>query len=92
MVNFIGAGIGIMSSATRNAGIQLAPRQSANIAAIRSLSLQLGLIITIAISTAIIGKSNFPGKTQTYIFIGLALFLLLSSFFVVKVPESNEKD
>ena len=40
----IGFGFGFMSPAARNAGIHLEPHQSANIAAIRSLGLQLGNI------------------------------------------------
>src|SRR5699024_9457694 len=43
----IGIGMGTISPPARNAGLQLAPEESATIAALRSLGLQLGSIVSI---------------------------------------------
>lgn len=85
----IGVGFGIMSPAGRNAGIQLAPEQSANIAAIRSLGLQLGQIFSIAIATAIIGGSTNPPFAQAVIYAVMAGILLLALPVITKVPENK---
>lgn len=87
---FIGAGLGIMSPAARNAGISLAPEQSANLAAIRSIGVQLGQIVTIAGATAFIAGSQNPVETQAIVYAFIAAFLLFVIGFVVpKVPESK---
>lgn len=85
----IGTGFGVMSPAARNAGIQLAPAQSANIAAIRSLGLQLGQIISIAIATSIIAATTFPGKSQAFVYLGLAILLLITIPVISRVPENK---
>lgn len=85
----IGIGFGVMSPAARNAGIQLAPDQSANLAAIRSLGLQLGQIISIAGATSIIGASMQPGKTQAMIYLVLSILLIATIPVISRVPESK---
>lgn len=85
----IGFGFGVMSPAARNAGIQLAPDQSANLAAIRSLGLQLGQIISIAGATSIIGASLNPGKTQAMIYLALSIILVLTIPVISSVPENK---
>lgn len=87
---FIGVGFGITSPAGRNAGIQLAPEQSASIAAVRSLGMQLGQIASIAIATAIISASLHPDTTQAMIYIALAVLLILLLRPVIsKIPENK---
>lgn len=86
---FIGFGIGVMSPAARNAGIQLAPTQSANIAAIRSLGLQLGQIITVAISTAIITASENPTSAHATIYLVFAAILFITLYNGKYVPENK---
>ncbi len=86
---FIGVGIGIMSPAARNAGIQLAPKQSANIAAIRSLGLQMGQIITVAISTAIITASENPTAAHSKIYALFSIILLITLWNTKFVPENK---
>lgn len=86
---FIGFGMGVMSPAARNAGIQLAPKQSANIAAIRSLGLQMGQIITVAISTAIITASENPPIAQAKIYAAFSIVLLITLWNTKFVPENK---
>lgn len=83
----IGCGMGTISPAARNAGLQLVPEESATLAALRSLCIQLGTIICIATATAFIAVAAFPGETQSYFYLGLAAFLLLFIPVVSKVPE-----
>ncbi len=84
---FIGAGMGIMSPAGRNAGISLAPEQSANIAAVRSVGIQIGQIITIAGTTAIIAGDANPSHSQAMVYIGLAVIFVITLPIVSRVPE-----
>ncbi len=83
----IGCGMGTISPPARNAGLQLAPKESATIAALRSLCIQLGAIISIAIATAIIASSSHPGETQSYIYLGVAVFFALMIPVIRGVPE-----
>lgn len=87
---FIGVGFGVTSPAGRNAGIQLAPEQSASIAAVRSLGMQLGQIASIAIATAIISASSHPETTQAMIYFGLPVILIfLLQPVISKIPENK---
>ena len=85
----IGVGFGVMSPAARNAGIQLAPAQSANLAAIRSLSLQMGQIATIAVATSIVAAATIPGKAQAFVYLGLSIILLISIPVISRIPENK---
>ncbi|MDD4728957.1 MAG: MFS transporter, partial [Dysgonamonadaceae bacterium] len=85
----IGFGFGIMSPAARNAGIQLAPEQSANIAAIRSLGLQMGQIVSVAVASSIITAATIPGKAQAFVYLGLSVILLLTIPVISRVPENK---
>lgn len=86
---FIGFGFGIMSPAARNAGIQLAPEQSANLAAIRSLGLQMGQIMSIAVATSIIAAAAYPSKAQAMVYLGLSILLLVTAPIISRVPENR---
>lgn len=86
---FIGFGLGVMSPSARNAGIQLAPAQSANLAAIRSLGLQLGQIISIATATSIIAAATSPAHAQAMVYLGLAVLLLITIPIMSRVPENK---
>ena len=85
----IGIGFGVMSPAARNAGIQLAPAQSANLAAIRSLGLQMGQILSIAVASSIIAAATVPGKAQAFVYVGLSIILFLTIPVMTRVPENK---
>lgn len=85
----IGFGFGLMSPAARNAGIQLTPAQSANLAAIRSLGLQMGQIISIAVATSIIAAATSPAKAQSMVYLGLSIVLLVTIPVISRVPENR---
>lgn len=83
----VGIGAGIVNPATRNAGLQLAPDDSSTLAALRSLSNQMGAIFTISLTTAAVNHAANPGATQGWIYAGLALILLLSVPMIRRIPE-----
>jgi len=83
----VGAGRGANNPASRNAGLQLAPGQSSTIAALRTMCMSIGTIITISIDTAILASSHDPGRTQAWLF-GLAGVLLAAALpLISRVPE-----
>jgi EmrB/QacA subfamily drug resistance transporter len=83
----IGIGAGVISPASRNAGLQLEPDQSATLAALRSMSMEIGTIVTISIATAIIAKGHDAGLTEAWIFAVIAGALALSIPIVARIPE-----
>lgn len=85
----MGVGFGTMSPAARNAGIQLAPEQSANIAAIRSLGLQMGQIFSIAIATSIIAGSSNPSFAHAMVYVGMGAILIIVLPVIPKIPENK---
>ena len=83
----VGAGIGAVNPASRNAGLQLAPRSASTLAALRTLFLQLGTIATVAITTAVLAKAHDPGQMQAWVYAGQAVLLLLALPLIRRVPE-----
>lgn len=83
----IGLGTGFSSPASRNAGLQLAPDQSAALAALRSTGRQVGQIGAVSITTAIIAQSAVPGDLQAKVFLAFAVLLALCLPVVARVPE-----
>ncbi|MCC7039278.1 MAG: MFS transporter [Burkholderiales bacterium] len=83
----VGAGSGMLNPATRNAGLQLAPEHASTLAALRSMSMQIGSIATIAVATAILADAADPGTAQAWIYAALVLLLGLASPLIARVPE-----
>jgi MFS family permease len=83
----VGAGRGANNPASRNAGLQLAPRQASTIAALRTMSMSIATIITISVDTAILAGAHDPGHVQAWLF-GLAGALLVVALpLITRVPE-----
>ena len=83
----VGGGSGMINPASRNAGLQLAPDQASTLAALRSMCLQLGSMITISIATAILASSDDPGRIQAWVFAMAALLLVAALPLIPLVPE-----
>jgi EmrB/QacA subfamily drug resistance transporter len=83
----VGVGAGLSSPASRNAGLQLAPDQSASLAALRSTGRQAGSIASISITTAILAQSADPGAVQAKVFVVFALLLIVAMPVIARVPE-----
>lgn len=85
----IGVGAGTINPPCRNAGLQLAPEHSSTIAALRSLCLQVGTIVTIAIATAFLAGSDDPGGVQAWVDVAAALVLVVSLPLITRIPEHH---
>jgi len=83
----IGIGTGLSSPATRNACLQLAPDQSATLAALRSTGRMVGQIAVVSITTAIIAQSASPGELQAKVFVAFAVLLVGCLPVIARVPE-----
>jgi EmrB/QacA subfamily drug resistance transporter len=83
----IGIGTGLSSPASRNAGLQLAPDQSAALAALRSTGRQVGQIAVVSITTTIIAQSASPGELQAKVFVAFALLFVVCLPVIARVPE-----
>lgn len=82
-----GLGLGCAAPATNNATLQLAPDQVAAITGLRGTFRSSGGIIYIAVSTAMLSRSQHPGILQAHIFLVQAAILLLLTGLVYLVPD-----
>jgi EmrB/QacA subfamily drug resistance transporter len=83
----IGIGTGLSSPASRNACLQLAPDQSAALAALRTTGRQVGQIAAVSITTTIIAESASPGQLQAKVFVAFAVLLVACLPVIARVPE-----
>jgi len=83
----IGIGRGANNPASRNAGLQLAPEQSSTIAALRTLCMQIGTIVTISLDTAILAGSHDLAHIQAWLFALAAALLVVALPLITRVPE-----
>jgi len=83
----MGIGRGTNNPASRNAGLQLAPEHSSTIAALRTMFMQIGTIITVSIDTAILASSHDPGHTQARLFAVAAALFVAALPLIAHVPE-----
>jgi len=83
----VGIGSGLFDPASRNAGLQLAPGQSASIAALRSTGRQIGSIMVVSITTAFLSRSAHPGATQAVVFVASALVLAACMPTITRITE-----
>ena len=83
----VGLGTGLSSPASRNAGLQLAPENSASLAALRSTGRQIGSIASISITTAILAQALHPGEVQAKVYVIFALFLIVCMPVIARIPE-----
>jgi MFS family permease len=83
----VGVGRGANNPASRNAGLQLAPEHSSTIAALRTMSMQIGTIIAISIDTTILASSQDPGDIQAWLFALAAALLVAALPLISRVPE-----
>jgi EmrB/QacA subfamily drug resistance transporter len=83
----IGIGRGANNPASRNAGLQLAPEHSSAIAALRTMCMAIGTIVTISIDTAILASSHDPGRIQAWLFAAVAALYVAALPLIARVPE-----
>jgi EmrB/QacA subfamily drug resistance transporter len=83
----IGLGRGANNPASRNAGLQLAPEHASTIAALRTMCMAIGTIVTISVDTAILASSQDPGHIQAWVFAGTAALFVAALPLISRVPE-----
>ena len=83
----VGIGTGLSSPASRNACLQLAPDQSAALAALRSTGRMVGQIAAVSITTTIIAQSASPGHLQAEVYVAFAVLLVACLPVIARVPE-----
>jgi MFS family permease len=83
----VGVGRGANNPASRNAGLQLAPEHSSTLAALRTMCMAIGTIITISIVTAILASSPDPGRIQAWLFALAGVLLVAGLPLIARVPE-----
>ncbi|HEX7387739.1 MAG TPA: MFS transporter [Castellaniella sp.] len=85
----IGFGAGWLSPASRNAGFQLAPDRAPTLAALRTMAMQIGAIVSISITTAVIANASNPGLAHAWAYVGWGGLLLVMMTLVAQVPEHH---
>ena len=83
----VGLGGGYSSPASRNACLQLAPDQSPALAALRSTGRQVGQIVAVSVTAAIIAQSASPGQLEARVFAAFAVLLVACLPVIARVPE-----
>lgn len=83
----IGAGYGTTNPAARNAGLQLAVEHSSTLAALRSMCLQIGSIITISVATALLAAMHESGTAQAWFYVAAAVLMVFAQSIVARIPE-----
>jgi len=83
----VGVGRGANNPASRNAGLQLAPKHASTLAALRTMCMAIGTIVTISIVTAILAGSPDPGRTQAWLFALAGALLVAALPLIARVPE-----
>lgn len=85
----VGVGRGVNNPASRNAGLQLAPEHASTIAALRTMCMSIGTIVTISIDTAILANSHDPGHIQAWLFVAIAALFVVALPLIARVPEHH---
>ena len=87
-VGIAGLGLGAVNPAASNACLQLAPDQAAAITGLRVMFINLGVIFSVSVTTAILNRSSTPGITQAHVFWAAAAVVFLVMLpLVLRVPE-----
>lgn len=72
----VGIGAGLMSPASRNAGLQLAPANAPTLAALRTMCFSIGSIAAVSLTTAIIAGATDAGAVQAFAYVLWGVLLL----------------
>lgn len=85
----VGMGVGTVNPPSRNAGLQLDPESSSELAALRTMSINLGTMIAVAIATAMLAGVSDPAGAQASFYIVVAVLMLLITPVIRKIPEHH---
>src|SRR5690606_37639608 len=82
-----GVGFGLVTPASNNATMQLAPDRVASIVGIRGMFRQTGSIAAVSVTATAIAVSSRPATTQAAIFAIFAALFLLAVPAIARVPD-----
>src|SRR5690625_4139431 len=85
----VGMGVGTVNPPSRNAGLQLEPESSSELAALRTMSINLGTMVVVAIVTATLAGVADPSRAQANFYFAIAAFMLLTTPMIRKIPEHH---
>lgn len=85
----IGIGAGVVSPASRNAGLQLEPDRSSSLAALRTMGTQVGLIATVSGITAVVTLASDPAGAQALLYLICAAVFVCALPLTARVPEHH---
>lgn len=87
-VGIAGLGLGAVNPAASNACLHLAPEETASITGLRVMFINLGIIVSVSVTTAIINRSANEGLAQAHVFwaAGAVVFAIMLPL-VTRVPE-----
>jgi len=85
----VGVGRGMNNPASRNAGLQLAPKSASTLAALRTMCMQIGTIVMVTADTALLASSHDPGRMQALLYGVAAALVMASLLLIARVPEHN---
>lgn len=83
----VGAGVGFMGPASRNAALQLVPERASTMAALRATAQECGVIVSLSVMTAILAGRGQPATTLAVLFVACALISIGVLPVVRRVPE-----
>lgn len=82
-----GLGIGTLTPASNNASLQLAPESAGSISGLRGMFRQVGSIVSISVTTALISRSDQPAVTLSHVFLVVSVVVVCSLPLIALVPE-----
>lgn len=85
----VGMGVGTVNPPSRNAGLQLEPESSSALAALRTMSINLGAMVSVAIATAVIAGAAHSDVMHARFYAAVALLMFLGMPMIRKVPEHH---
>ncbi len=83
----VGVGSGAINPPSRNAALQIAPEQSATLAALRTMALQIGSITAVSIATTFLAQAREPGVVQAWLYVACAVLFVALLPLIARVPE-----
>jgi EmrB/QacA subfamily drug resistance transporter len=83
----VGVGSGWADPASRNAGLQLLPEESASLAALRTMARRAGTVAAVSLMTAAIAQSTSPGNVHAIAIAGFGVLLLAGAPIAARIPE-----
>ena len=88
-----GSGLGILNPAASNAGVDLAPAEIAEITGLRFMFINIGVTLSVSVTTAYISRSHSPIVAQQHVFVAAAVIVAVALLpLVSRIPVRRRTD